>query len=223
MKTLIQLLFSLLLMIVATQTEAQSSKLYLQVGGSYLLYDQIEQFGFDRQGPSAMAYAEVGMQFKPLSVGAQQTFLQEYGFYRFAIKQQLQTVYAKYSFNQYLNWLPYGLDPYAMVGASLITNRFQTYAESTRNPQEITDQEVSMKPGYTFGLGLQAGSERLILGLHYQYTPSKDQFTLQDFEELPFRTSAHLITLDVGIRLTVADRNKRNRCPRFGRKGILRL
>ncbi|NND07929.1 MAG: hypothetical protein HKN87_16240 [Saprospiraceae bacterium] len=223
MKTFLQFLFSLILTANLVSSEAQTSKLYLQVGGSYLLHDQIEQFGFDRQGPSVMGYAEVGMQYKPLSVGAQQTFLQEYSFYRFSIKQQLQTVYAKYSFNQYLNWLPYGLDPYAMVGASIITNRFQTYAEPNRNPQEITDQQVSMNPGYTFGIGLQAGSERLILGLHYQYTPSKEQFTLQDFEELPFSTSAHLITIDVGIRFTVADRNKRSKCPRFGRKGILRL
>jgi hypothetical protein len=205
----------------ASFCQAQTSKLYLQVGGGYLLYNQLEQVGFDAAGPATMAYAEVGKTFRPLSIGGQQTFLQEYSFFKYRLKQQIQTLYAKYSFNQYLEFLPYGLDPYAMIGASFITNRFQTF--DRENPSELINQEVISKPGYTFGAGLQAGIHRLIVGFHYQYTPGRDSFTLEDFETLPFATGSHLISLNIGIRLTAPEKSKRSRCPRFGGKGMLRF
>ena len=221
MKTYNRLFFLAVFFLFTILVTAQTSKFYIQIGGGYLALNQIEQIGFSPEKPALLTYAEIGKTFKPLSIGAQQTFLQEFNFYKYSIKQQLQTLYAKYSFNQYFDWLPYGLDPYLMMGASYITNRFQTF--DREDPNLLVNQEVSTKPGYTFGLGIQAGSHRLIVGAGYQFSPGNESFTLQDFETLPFATAVHMITINIGIRLTAPEISKRRRCPRFGGKGMLRF
>ncbi len=221
MKTILRLLCALLFFCTLSASIAQTSRFYLQLGGGYLLMDQVEQLGFDKVGTSILAYAEVGMKFRPLSVGVQHSFYQAYDFYKYSIKQQMKSIYAKYSFNQYLDWLPYGLDPYAMVGASLISSRFQTIDQLDHGAGVVLDQQIISRPGYTFGAGIQAGSRWLVFGIHYQFTPGGDQFVLQDFESRTFATGSHMLSIDIGVRLLTPARRKGSRCPRFGGKGML--
>lgn len=215
------LLFSFLSITVSSI--GQNSQWYLQLGGGYFLLNQIEQLGFESKTPAGHLIGEIGKTFQPLSIGVQQSFLQRYSFYRYDIKQRLQTVFAKYSLNHLTDLLPYGLDPYVMVGASFTTNRFITYQENDAGILERISEERTVKPGYTYGAGIQVGSRKLILGLQYQYTASKDDFTLADFNTLPFATGSHLISLNVGLRIMAPQFGRGSRCPRFGGKGFIRF
>ncbi|MDH3243687.1 MAG: hypothetical protein OEM26_03640 [Saprospiraceae bacterium] len=86
----------------------QTSDWYLQVGSGYMIVEQLNQLGFEKSSPSFTGFAEAGKLHQPVSVGVQSTFRQEYGFYRYAIKQQIRSVYVKYSFNKGYNqdWRP---------------------------------------------------------------------------------------------------------------------
>lgn len=223
MKTSFKIILSLLFFGLTQVVFTQTSKWYLQAGGGYLFLNQIEQLGFDPKNPAALVYVEAGKTFQPLSIGVQQTLFQHYGFYRYAIKQNLQTIYAKYSLNQLLDIIPYGVDPYIMGGASYVTNRFLSYEENDQGQFTLATREVSKKPTYTIGAGIQVGSRALILGLHYQYSAGIDSFTLADFETLPFVTGTHLLSVNIGIRFVTADSKRGSRCPRFGGKGMLRF
>jgi hypothetical protein len=223
MKTCIHFIIALFLLGFSILLQGQTSKWFVQVGGGYLAINQIEQLGFDSEGPAILAAVEVGKTFQPLSVGVQQSFFQEYVFYRYGIKQQIQTIYAKYSLNQLTDLLPYGVDPYLMAGAAFTTNRFLTFDNTDPDLPGPEGQEIYKSPGYTVGGGLQIGSRSIIFGMHYQYSPGQNSFTLSDFETLPFATGVHLFSIDMAIRLTAPSMKKHSKCPRFGGKGMLRF
>ncbi|MCB0688453.1 MAG: hypothetical protein KDC53_18065 [Saprospiraceae bacterium] len=222
MKTLSKYILWLFFFSVPLILFSQGSRWYLQMNGGYLLLNQLEQLGFEPEHPAGLISIEVGKTYQPLSVGVQQTLFQEYGFYRYRIKQSLQTIYAKYSLNQFINALPYGVDPYFMLGVSYTQNRFQTYEQPDQGPL-LVSQETVQNPGYTIGGGIQIGSRNLTLGLHYQYTSGRETFSLADFETLPFATGSHLISLNIGYRFTAFSHKRTSRCPRFGGKGMLRF
>lgn len=213
----------LILYLSVSTIYGQTSKWYLQIGGGYLLLDQIEQLGFERQSPSGLLYLEIGKTFQPVSIGIQQSVFQHYRFYRYDIKQQSQSIYAKYSINHLTHLFPYGLDPYVMLGASYLKNRFVTREENDQGVWAPVSQELSQKTSFTFGAGIQIGSQKVILGVHYQYTSGNDHFTVSDFETLPFATGSHLVSLNVGLRFLSPHLNRSRRCPRFGGKGMIRF
>ncbi len=203
----------------------QTSDWYLQVGGGYMIVEQLNQLGFEKSSPSFTGFAEAGRLHQPLSVGVQSTFRQEHGFYRYAIKQQIRSVYVKYSFNKVIPWMPYGLDPYLMAGASQVKNQFVSYEQQDPAAQIIESREIKETAGYTFGSGIQVGSRNVVAGLHYQFTPGRDRFYVPtgDASELTFETTSHFLEVRLAIRLTAPKLGTTRRCPRFHRKGSIRF
>lgn len=202
----------------------QSGDWYVQAGGGYLLIDQISQLGFEKQGPSVVAQFEIGRKFKPLSVGVQMNLASNYTFYKYDLRQHIRTLYAKYSLNALVPWLPYGLDPYLMVGASHLRTELITYQKDAIKERLVEYGEVQDKPMYSIGGGLQVGSHRYIFGLQYLYNPNKNTFSVDaEQDQLPFATSAHFVQATVSIRIHAPKLNGRGKCPRFSRKGIIRF
>ncbi len=119
--------------------------------------------------------------------------------------------------------MPFGLDPYAMVGAGLASKQITTFQKSSV-PYEIPEmQEVNREPIYTFGFGVEIGSRNFLLGLHYQYLPGNDKFTSTEGEPLSFATANHLVSASAAFRFVARHAARGIKCPRFGQKGIVRF
>jgi opacity protein-like surface antigen len=191
-------------------------KWYLQLGAGYAVWKQNQQIGFNESGKFGTINLEIGKKYKPLSVGAYMSNSLKSTLFNYDMNQKIYGLYAKYSINRFIPGLPHGIDPYVFAGSTAVQTRLTKNDISQEKPVVESVQE-KLNASYSFGGGIQVGSEFLIFGFHYQFTPVSQLFDINENPQLKFNTSIHQAEVRLAIRLVTPDRNKSG-CYSFNRK-----
>lgn len=198
------------------------SKWFIQVNAGLAVWKQNQQYGFKENGKFGTLSLEIGKKYKPLSMGAFMSNGLKSSFFNYTLNQRIYGIYGKYSINKFIPMLPHGIDPYIFAGSTIQQTSLTKYSvENLENETESVQNRT--RAGYSFGGGLQVGSESIIIGFHYQFTPGTQLFEISENPQIQFNTGIHQAEIKIGIRLSTPDQN-RSGCYSFNkRKGYLKF
>ena len=215
--------YLLLIMLFAFVSESQAQKrnnnnpFYVQAGIGLDIYNHHKQVGFNSVSNAKFAYLEVGSERGIFKAGLFYTLGQKHQFYTYELEEDLQGLYVKLNLGPFIQFLPYGIDPYVFGSAAMKHTYFK---QAVINPEGITEMQkiTNMSFNNSFGTGIDIGRKIFVLGFQYAYSPGKATFLRPEGDPLTLFTSKHSFSVSLGIRIRPSLGGSGLRCPRFGKR-----
>ncbi|GLR17229.1 outer membrane protein [Portibacter lacus] len=196
----------------------KKKRIYVEFDLSYQYYIHYNQIAFQKKGIGLGGGAIIGHSAIPVFL---EYFYQSpltFAYRNNELKESYQELGLRISLNNLSYLIPYGVDPY--IGAGLVhkISEFKQYSIDLENPNDLLSSASQTSMNYKLTGGIKFGSRNVIIGLQYDYLPSR--FTIPDPENqgLSIYNSQHIFTMRAGIRLSPTFQRNKVRCPSLNKK-----
>ena len=184
---------------------------------SYPFYNYYNQALFNKKGLGLGGAVSIGHQKFPVYA---EYFYQSPLFFKYRnneVKEQYQEIGLRYNLNHLTYLFPYGLDPYLGIGLIQRKSQFSQYAIVNEGAPEFLSQNQQQTLSYKISSGVKFGNKNIVVGIHYDFLPSKFVIPNEESTDLTIYNSLHMFSFRVGIRL-FSNSGKKIKCPRFNKK-----